>query len=113
MTQELTVAQSSVAGATVLRPGGDIDMSCAPSVRKAVAAVMRDRPARLVLDLSAVMYMDSSGIATLVEALQQSMRNKMKFVLVGVNPQVRSALEITKLLSMFTIAATLEDATKK
>ncbi len=110
MTHELNVDQSSIAGTTILRPSGDIDMSCAPSIRKAVANIMRERPERLIMDLSAVAYMDSSGIATLVEALQQSMRNKMKFVLVGVTPQVRSAFEITKLVSMFTIVATIEDA---
>lgn len=110
MTRELTVDLTSVAGAAVLRPGGDIDMSCAPAVRKAVANIMRDRPERLIIDLSAVAYMDSSGIATLVEALQQSMRNKIKLVLVGVTPQVHSAFEITKLVSMFTIVATLKDA---
>ncbi len=112
MSHESTVAQSSVAGSTILRPAGDIDMSCAPAIRKAVAGVMRERPGRLIMDLSAVSYMDSSGIATLVEALQQSMRNKMKFVLVGVTPQVRSAFEITKLVSMFTMVATIDDATK-
>ncbi len=112
MNQELIVEQSTVGEAVVLRPAGDIDMSRASAVRNAVAEVMKVRPPKLILDLSRVEYMDSSGIATLVEALQHSMRNKMKLVLVGVTPRVRSAFEITKLVGMFTICATMDDATK-
>jgi anti-anti-sigma regulatory factor len=48
----------------------------------------------------------------MIEALQSSMRNKMKFVLVGVGPKVRVAFEITKLVGMFTICDTVEDAAK-
>ncbi len=87
-------------------------MSRASTIRKAVAEVMKVRPAKLIMDLGSVEYMDSSGIATLIEALQHAMRNKMKFVLVGVGPRVRSAFEITKLIGMFTVCATVEDATK-
>ncbi|MSR45000.1 MAG: anti-sigma factor antagonist [Phycisphaerales bacterium] len=110
MTHELLIAQTVTGDAIVLRPGGDIDMARAPSVRKAVAEVMRTRPQKLIIDLSSVSYMDSSGIATLVEALQHAMRNKMKFVLVGITPRVKSAFEISRLLGLFTSAPTLEDA---
>lgn len=96
----------------VIRPVGDIDMARSSAIRKTVTEAIRVRPAKLVMDLTSVDYMDSSGIATLIEALQNSMRNKMKFILVGVGPKVRSAFEITKLIGMFTICATVDDAAK-
>lgn len=110
MNPETPVAQSAVGNSTVLAPIGDIDMSRASSIRKAVTNAMRDRPAKLVIDMSQVPYVDSSGIATLVEALQLSMKNKSRLILVGISPKVRSAFEITKLVGMFTIAASVEEA---
>ncbi len=111
MNHDLVVEQSAVGSARVLTPAGDIDMARAPTVRKAVIAVLRDQPTKLVIDLTSVRYVDSSGIATLVEALQLSMRQKVKFVLVGISPRVQSAFEITKLVGLFTVCASVSEAT--
>ncbi len=112
MNQELVIEQKIIGDMIVLRPDGDIDMARSSAIRKVVTEVVRTRPAKLVIDLTAVGYMDSSGIATMIEALQSSMRNKMKFFLVGVGQKVRVAFEITKLIGMFTICDTVEDAAK-
>jgi len=112
VNHEIVIDQQTIGDMVVLRPAGDIDMARSSTVRKAVSEVVRVRPAKLVMDLTSVEYMDSSGIATLIEGLQSSMRNKMKFVLVGVTPKVRSAFEITKLIGMFTICANIDDAAK-
>lgn len=112
MNQELVIEQKTIGDMTVLRPTGDIDMARSSAIRKVVTEVIRARPAKLVIDLSAVEYMDSSGIATMIEALQSSMRNKIKFALVGVGSRVKVAFEITKLLGMFQIYDTVEDAGK-
>ncbi|MSR29666.1 MAG: anti-sigma factor antagonist [Phycisphaerales bacterium] len=110
MNQTIVVERTSVGAVAVLKPRGDIDMARAPFVRQAITLVVRDRPPKLVIDLSEVAYMDSSGIATLVEALQVSLRNKITLVLVGINPRVQSAFEITKLVGMFTVKASLAEA---
>ena len=112
MNQELVIEQKIIGDMIVLRPAGDIDMARSSAIRKAVTEAVRTRPAKLAIDLTAVGYMDSSGIATMIEALQSSMRNKMKFFLVGVGPKVRVAFEITKLIGMFTMCDTVEDAAK-
>ncbi|MFT3685232.1 MAG: STAS domain-containing protein [Phycisphaerales bacterium] len=67
-------------------------------------------PTRVVIDLSAVSYMDSSGLATLVEALQSSRKNKYKLVICCLQPRVRAIFDIAKLATVFTIAPTLESA---
>ncbi len=110
MNRDLVIERLSEGTATVLRPMGDIDMARAPAMRSAVAAAVRDRPPTLILDLSQVSYVDSSGIATLVEALQVSIRNKVRLVLVGINPRVQSAFEITRLVGLFTISETVTKA---
>jgi anti-sigma B factor antagonist len=62
-----------------------------------------DQPALLIVNLSAVQYMDSSGVATLVQALQQVKRYNGRLVLVGPNERVRSIFQIARLDSIFEI----------
>lgn len=74
-------------------------------MRAQVAEAMKQAPRRLVIDLSGVPYMDSSGVATLVEALQAARKSGAKLVLCGLTPRVRSILEISRLDTVFSIVA--------
>jgi anti-sigma B factor antagonist len=91
-------------GAVVIAPEGDIDLSRSPTLRSTLRDAQAKKPGRLVVDLSAVDYMDSSGVATLVEALQIARRNNTKMVLCGMKDRVRSIFEIARLDTVFTIA---------
>ncbi|MBU3729539.1 MAG: STAS domain-containing protein [Phycisphaerales bacterium] len=112
VAKTMTVEQATEGSTVVLTPKGEIDMAHSPSLQKTIASVQAEKPPKLVLDLSAVPYMDSSGIATLVEALQTSMRNKSKLVLCNLSPRVRSAFEISRLIQMFSIAESRDAALK-
>ena len=63
----------------------------------------------VIVNLSEVHYIDSSGIASLVEGLQESKEHSARFVLVGLNEAPRHVLELTRLLSVFEFAATEGD----
>jgi anti-sigma B factor antagonist len=104
-TDQITVNTTALADGILVRPTGDIDLSCSPALRQHLAAAQLDKPRRLVIDLSEVPYMDSSGIATLLEAMQIARRNGTRLVLCGLREKVRSIIEITRLDSVFTIAA--------
>jgi anti-sigma B factor antagonist len=81
---------------------GEIDMDRSPEVRKAlVAAVAQGRP--LTVDMASVDYMDSSGIACLVLAYQQSSAARQDFELANVQPRVRKVLELARLDKVFRI----------
>ncbi|MHC4429252.1 MAG: STAS domain-containing protein, partial [Planctomycetota bacterium] len=67
-------------------------------------------PARLVIDLSGVPYMDSSGVATLVEAMQIARRTGSKLVLAALQEKVRSIFEIARLDMVFSIVNSVDDA---
>lgn len=110
MSKTMQVDQETVGTTMVLAPKGEIDMAHSPSLQKVIASVMAGKPPKVVIDLGGVPYMDSSGIATLVEALQVSMRNKTSLVLCNLAPRVRSAFEISRLVQMFSIKATREEA---
>lgn len=99
-------------GAVVLAPEGDVDLSRSPVLRNALRQAQTSRPRRLVVDLSLVDYMDSSGVATLVEALQMARRNNTKMVLCGMREKVRSIFEIARLDTVFAISDTVDAAVK-
>jgi len=87
----------------VLTPVGEIDLSSSPELRESLLSALRDKPARLIVNLDKTPYMDSSGVATLVEAMQKAMRSQTKLVLCGMEEKVRSIFEIARLDAVFTI----------
>lgn len=104
----ITVATEEIDDGVIFRPSGDIDLSRAPALRTHLAGVQKKRPTRLIVDLVDVPYMDSAGVATLVEAMQVARRNNTRLVLCGMQDRVRSIFEISRLDMVFTI---VEDTT--
>ncbi|MBN2210840.1 MAG: STAS domain-containing protein [Sedimentisphaerales bacterium] len=96
--------------AVILELQGDIDLHRSVGVRGALLEVLHEKPSRVVVNMTAVDFMDSSGLATLVEALQVSRRQKTKLALVGLGARVRSIFEISRLDNIFTICETESEA---
>lgn len=88
----------------VVKAEGEIDLIRSPQLRAELMQVLSDDLDRLVIDLSEVPFMDSSGVATLVEALQVQRKKSKKLVLCNLQPKVRSIFEISRLDMVFTIA---------
>ena len=89
---------------TIFDVSGDIDMSNSPEVRKALLGEIRGTKAsRVVLNLTGVVYMDSSGVASLVEGLKASREAGSRFVLFGLSASAREVLKISRLLKLFEI----------
>ena len=90
---------------------GDVDMNTSPDVRTNLGELFKQGGARaLLINLSGVRYMDSSGIATLVEAMQNCMKKGMKLRLVEPSPSVRDVFEMARLGSIFDIVPNANDA---
>lgn len=88
-------------GVTVLELAGDIDLHRSVELRESLLEVMGEKPETVIINLNQVGFMDSSGLATLVEAMQLSRRYGGALKLVGVQPRVRSILEISRLDRIF------------
>ena len=88
---------------TVLTVTGDINMTTSPRMRAALIEVASERPEELVVDLERVTYIDSSGIATLVEALQRARREGRQLVLRGLQEGIRAVFRLARLDEVFTI----------
>ena len=110
MSSDLPIHIERRDGATILRAAGDVDLLRSPSLRNVLGQEIATGVPRLVLDLSQVEYMDSSGVATLVEALQRCRAQKTTLVLCALQDRVRSVFEIAKLDSIFTIHPDIDTA---
>ena len=83
--------------------GGEIDLYHSPMVRKKFEEVLSKNPKRFLVNLLKVSYMDSSGLATLIEAFQISNKKGTSFGLFGVSGTLRGLFEITRLEKVFNI----------
>jgi anti-sigma B factor antagonist len=91
-------------GKIVIALEGEIDLENASEVRKALLANLKHKK-DLLIDLSAVTYIDSSGIASLVEGLQVARKQKNELSLVSVSPRALRVLELARLDKVFAIHA--------
>lgn len=90
---------------------GDIDLANSPAMRKAVLGEIKGRTSHKVfLNMSKVRYIDSSGIASLVEGLKASRDTGSRLILYGMNPSVREVMELSRLQKIFEIYDSEEQA---
>ncbi|MFI4871670.1 MAG: STAS domain-containing protein [Phycisphaerales bacterium JB061] len=107
---DLEITWDTRDGATILTPLGDVDLSRSPCLRNDIRKAFDSSPAKLVIELSGVSYMDSSGVATLVEAMQISRKSNAKLVLCSMTERVHSIFEIARLDQVFTIKPDIDSA---
>jgi anti-sigma B factor antagonist len=92
---------------------GDVDLSSSPRLREVLLAEIKADGPSVLVHMSDVAYVDSSGIATLVEGLQLSRQTKTRFGLYGLRPNARSVLELARLHKVFTIFENETEALEK
>ncbi len=95
-------------GTVILSLRGEVDLEQSPAVRALLLDLLEEQR-DLLVDLAGVTYIDSSGVATLVEAYQLSKQHGTAFALVSVSPAVHRVLELARLDRVFTIHQTLEE----
>lgn len=96
-----------VAGLTVLVLSGELDMVHSVQMSKLIQSHL-DAGQDLAVDLSAVSYIDSSGVASLVEGYQKAREGQLKFGLVEISDAVLRVLELARLDKVFSIYASAE-----
>jgi anti-sigma B factor antagonist len=89
-------------GTTIVEVVGQIDLGSSPALRKTLLDSLKGTD-RLAINLVEVKYIDSSGIASLVEVLKEARRSEKRLVLFGLTPAVREVLQLTRLSTIFEI----------
>jgi len=94
----------------VCQLSGEINIDTSPELRKLCGDMIDKQIRKLVLDFSAVSYVDSSGLATLIEMLRKMKRYEGRLKICNLSDKVRSIFEITKLTKLFEIFDTEDQA---
>jgi anti-sigma B factor antagonist len=96
---------------SVFSPEGAIDLHVSPELRASLRAIIdNEKPKRLVVDLSRVPYIDSSGIAVLIGAMQSLEHEGGNFLLAGAQEGVQMILESARLDQYFHLFPNVEAA---
>src|SRR5580704_15129875 len=96
---------------TIFDLSGDIDFANSPKVRDSVLREIREsNTPRVMMNLSQVRYLDSSGVASLVEGLKASRDLGSRFILFGLSTSAREVLQLSRLIKVFEICDNEEQA---
>jgi len=97
-------------GLHIVELSGEVDLHHATELREVLTAHAEARRPALVIDLSGVTYIDSSGLATLIEYVQRAFGFEGRFALGGVSERLRTVFDIARLDQVFAIFPTLAEA---
>jgi anti-sigma B factor antagonist len=96
---------------TILDISGDVDFANSLEARQSLLDAIREsRPHRVLVNLSQVHYIDSSGVASLVEGLKASRDLGSRFILFGLGPSVREVFQLSRLSTVFEVYDNEEQA---
>jgi anti-sigma B factor antagonist len=89
---------------------GEIDLHRSPDVRRELREAIAAKPAKIIIDLSKVTFIDSSGLAVLLEGMQGVESYGGKFYLVAIQEMLRPIFETSKLDEVFRIVPSVDAA---
>jgi anti-sigma B factor antagonist len=99
---EITVQLFPADDRITVAVAGRVTVDSSPSLRSALLGLLRKGASPvIVIDLSAVSYLDTSGLSTLLEALKSARQHSIKLRVTGIGGKARILAEITQLDTMF------------
>jgi anti-sigma B factor antagonist len=105
----MTISVRDVGEAKVVDVSGDVDLGTSKDLRRTLFTTL-PLTDTLALNLQAIRYIDSSGIASLIEVLNDSQRLKKEFVLFGLSSAVEEVFRLTHVIRIFRIVQTEQEA---
>ena len=95
---------------TIISLEGEIDLHVSPRIAATLIAAVKEKPRNLIVDLAKVSYIDSSGLAVLIEAMQSVEKYGGKFALAALQENVKPIFEIARLDQVFRIFPDVDSA---
>ncbi|MFI9503046.1 STAS domain-containing protein [Nocardia sp. NPDC052566] len=105
----MTTSIAARDGATVLTVTGEVDLATAPALETAIEAILGGKPAALIIDLTAVSFLASAGMAVLVAAHKRA-GAATSIAVVADGPATSRQLKMTSLDQVFSLYSTLDEA---
>ncbi len=97
------MAQINTPEPGIIALAGEIDLHESPQIKEAMQPLIAQKLPRLLVDMSGVTYIDSSGLALFIEAMQRVQAYGGLFGLFGLRPSVRTIFEIARLDQVFRL----------
>ncbi|MBN2119734.1 MAG: STAS domain-containing protein [Candidatus Omnitrophica bacterium] len=106
----MNVKEERANGVLVCILEGEVNINTSPELRKAFDEIIRNKESKVLVDFSSVSYIDSSGLATLIEMLQRLKRAGGRLCFSNMSQKVKNVFEITKLDKLFEIFESRQEA---
>lgn len=106
----MELSRSQKEGVEVLELAGEIDLHASPALREELRLCVEEKVPVLVADFTQVDYIDSSGLATLIEYVRSASDYDGRFGIFGLQEKVRTIFDLVRLNELFVIAPSLHDA---
>lgn len=109
----LTLETQPRGAATVVKAAGDLDLATADRLRETLEALIAGRYTRLVVDLTEVPFVDSTGLGALVSGLRASARAGGSLKLAAPGEAVMRVLTLTRMDRLFDVCDSVDDALRR
>jgi anti-sigma B factor antagonist len=107
----MNLATRSNGLATIVDVTGEITLFNAPELRRTLMDLLKVKKApRVIVNLTNAGYIDSAGVACLVEALKVARESKLSLALFGLNRVAKEVFELTRLINVFEVYGTEAEA---
>jgi anti-sigma B factor antagonist len=106
----MSARDAAADGLHVVELQGEIDLARSPDLRRVLENHAKLKCPALVLDFTGVTFIDSSGLATIVEYCRKAAEFGGKFAIFGLSERVRTVFEIVRLDELFGVHENLEQA---
>lgn len=105
----MTVVVEERSGVHVVVLSGEVDLQTSPKVRAAVLDSL-GKGVPVVVDMGGITYIDSSGVASLVEGFQVARKQSLAFSLAAVSPAAMRVLQLARLDKVFAFHPDIDSA---
>jgi anti-sigma B factor antagonist len=106
----MEIQRSAENNVTTLKVSGEVDLHASPELRAELQKCVSEQIPLLLVDFTDVEYIDSSGLATLIEYLREASAYKGKIALFGMKEKVRTIFNLVRLNELFTITDSADAA---
>jgi anti-anti-sigma factor len=109
---QITLQELTVEGCPAVSVSGELNINTAPDLREILIKHLKKNEDVILLDLSELEFMDTSGLATLIEAHLKAERYGGKVGMFGLQPRITEVLAVTSVTKLFHIFSSAEEAIK-
>ena len=106
----MQITERTEANVPIVSIVGDIDLESSPKLREFLKPLSTHKTPKLLLDFAGVNYIDSSGLATLIEYFQAVQGYGGKMALASLSPRVKNVFEIVRLEQIFSLHPDIQSA---